>query len=96
MKAYCYNVEMEYTGETVCQLDPVHSEREGRDVFLLPASSTWTPPPAYDPDTQKVIYDYISDSWTAVDLPHEVIPPEPAEPPEKTYTADDLLSVLLS
>ena len=44
MLAYRYNEKGEYIGEIECQLNPVASKREGKDIFLLPAFATLSIP----------------------------------------------------
>ena len=72
MNAYSYNDNMEYIGSVACQKDPVRSEKEKRDVWLLPANSTFTAPPDFDPETQKAVWD--GEAWHVEALPE----PEPA------------------
>lgn len=77
MQAYSYNNEtMEYIGPYQCQLDPVRSAVEGKEIYLLPADATWTAPPQFDPATQRAIYSPDTDSWRVEELPPE---PEPEE-----------------
>lgn len=87
MTAYGYNGEtMEYTGPVNCQLDPVRSRKERREIFLLPGNSTYTPPPDFDPETQKA-------KWTGEAWDVEEIPPEPEPSPDQqpAYTDTQLL-----
>lgn len=44
--AYCYTGEGEYSHAEPCQFDPLESEQKGEAVWLLPANSTFTAPPA--------------------------------------------------
>lgn len=44
--AYCYTDEGEYSHAEPCQFDPLESEQKGEAVWLLPANSTFTAPPA--------------------------------------------------
>lgn len=47
MQAYSYSITTHEYLETVpCFPDPVRSRLEGREVYLLPANSTFTEPPA--------------------------------------------------
>lgn len=50
MLAYRYDADdkgiKKYTGIQECQIDPVASKTAGKDIFLLPANCTHTPPPA--------------------------------------------------
>ena len=72
MNAYSYNENMEYIGTVECQKDPVRSDKEKRDVWLLPANSTFTAPPDFDQETQKAVWD--GEAWHIEALPE----PEPA------------------
>jgi hypothetical protein len=40
MECNLYDNEFFYVGKGICQLDPMTSRREGREVYLLPANST--------------------------------------------------------
>ena len=44
MLAYRYNEQGEYIGEIECQLNPVASKREGKEIYLLPAFATLKKP----------------------------------------------------
>lgn len=44
--AYCYTDEGEYSHAEPCQFDPLESGQKGEAVWLLPANSTFTAPPA--------------------------------------------------
>lgn len=47
MKAYVYNEKNgEFVREAVTDLDPLETRLAGKNVWLLPAHSTFTPPPA--------------------------------------------------
>ena len=47
MQAYSYSITThEYLEPVPCFPDPVRSRMEGREVYLLPANSTFTEPPA--------------------------------------------------
>ena len=76
MIAYGYNENMEYIGAVECQKDPVRSGKEKRDVWLLPADSTFTAPPDFDPETQKAVWD--GEAWHIEALPEPEPEPEPA------------------
>lgn len=75
MKAYRYDsVSKKYVGEVNCQKDPVASQRTGKDVWLLPANSTFV-----EPLKAKDGYDVVwnGSAWEY----QEVIQPEPAPEP---------------
>ena len=47
MQAYMYSITThEFLESVPCFPDPVRSRKEGREVYLLPANSTFTEPPA--------------------------------------------------
>lgn len=49
MQAYKYDKDTkEYIGFQRCQLDPLESERQGRDIYLVPANCTLEIPPEYE------------------------------------------------
>ena len=78
MIAYGYDIGGAYTGPTPCQIDPIRSRREGKYVYLLPANSTLTAPPEFDPETQKAVWD--GAAWNIKDIPPapEPVTPEPS------------------
>ena len=88
MNAYSYNDEMEYTGPVACQIDPVRSKKDGRDVWLLPANATMTPPPDFSPDTHKAVWN--GSEWTLEDIPE----PEPEPAPDPAPTTEDRVAAL--
>lgn len=71
MQAYIYDNDRFYVGEMTCQLDPLESQKQGKDIYLTPANSTSTQPtiiegakPRWDgkaweqyPD-DKIVYGY--------------------------------------
>lgn len=45
MKAYLFDEDTkEYVGEITAQIDPLESEKEGKEIYLLPANSTFSSP----------------------------------------------------
>jgi hypothetical protein len=40
MQAYIYDNDRFYVGEMTCQIDPLESQKQGKDIFLTPANST--------------------------------------------------------
>lgn len=47
MRCYNYSAQSgEYLYSSECQLDPLESKKQGKEVGLLPANATFTPPPA--------------------------------------------------
>lgn len=91
MNAYSYNDKMEYIGAVECQKDPVRSEKEKRDVWLLPANSTFTAPPDFDQETQKAVWD--GEAWLIEALPEpEPDPPTPAQLREEAYNTQAIIA----
>jgi len=69
MKAYRYNkFSFEYEGEIDCQLDVLASAAEGKEVYLLPAYSTFIEP-LPEKESAQVVFD--GEKWIYV------YPPEP-------------------
>lgn len=61
MKAYSYDsITKEYRNDTECQINPLETIKQGRDVFLLPASATLEKPPASNIN-EKSVYD--NNTW---------------------------------
>lgn len=44
MQAYIYDNDRFYVGEMTCQIDPLESQAQGKDVYLTPANSTTIQP----------------------------------------------------
>ena len=40
MIAYIYDNDRFYVGEMTCQIDPLESQKQGKDIYLTPANST--------------------------------------------------------
>ena len=40
MQAYIYDNDRFYVGETTCQIDPLESQKQGKNIYLTPANST--------------------------------------------------------
>lgn len=91
MNAYSYNEHMEYIGPVACQKDPVRSEKEKRDVWLLPANSAFTAPPDFDHETQKAVWN--GEAWhvEALPQPEPVVPPIPAQLREEAYNTQSII-----
>ena len=92
MNAYSYNDNMEYIGTVACQKDPVRSEKEKRDVWLLPANSTFTTPPDFDPETQKAVWN--GEVWHIEALPEPEPEPDPtpSQLRENAYNTQAIIS----
>lgn len=69
MKAYSFDSDGIYIGECECQKDPVRSQRDGVDRYLLPANATLDAPPVFDPSTQRAVWDGVS--WKVESLPED-------------------------
>lgn len=74
MKAYLYDRETkELIGELESQLDPLESKKANKEIWLLPADSTFNKPPA-EKEGFKIKWN--GDSWV-----YEEIPVEPESEP---------------
>ena len=91
MHAYSYDNDGKYIGTCECQIDPIATQRTWNNVYLLPASATWTAPPEYDPETEIPVWD--GSAWTVEALPEPAPDPEPVPEPEPT--AGELMDILL-
>lgn len=79
MKAYRYDSETKkYIGEIDRQIDPLESEAQGKEIWLMPADSTDIIPPE-----AKDGYDIVFNGadWEYKEIPKE---PEPEPLPEPT------------
>lgn len=65
-KAYLYDEKTkEYKSEVNAQLDPLESEKAGKDIYLLPANATWLKPtpkdgcvPVWNGETWDMVEDH--------------------------------------
>lgn len=79
MTAYLFDKDSGlYVGTRACQLDPVRSEREGKEVYLLPGNATLIAPPEFDAATQLCVWD--GEVWNVSDKPEEPEIEEDNEP----------------
>lgn len=75
MLAYQYNEDSkEFLNEVNCQKDPLESEIAGKDIWLLPANSTWDKP-LEAKDGFKV--KFIDGKWQYEAIPEPEPEPEP-------------------
>ena len=79
MQAYSYDDNNYYNGTKECQLDPLESKNQGKDVWLLPANCTHSEP-LKEKEGYKIKWN--GSSWEYEAIP---VPPPPPEP-----TEDDL------
>ena len=66
---YCYYydpITLEYTDSDTAPLDPEESKQQGKDVYSLPANSTFKRPPQLN-KYKTAIYNLENDSWQTVD-----------------------------
>ena len=65
MNVYKYDeLTGEYTGTETAHLDPLESKLKGKDVYLLPANATYTPPLAEKDGYVRV---YTNNTWNYVE-----------------------------
>lgn len=92
MFAYQYDEDTKkYKGEVTCQIDPLESKLQGKEVWLLPANSTWE-----QPLKPKDGYDvkYLG-KWVYKKIPDPEPEPEPTEDEKKQrvrWTRDNYLN----
>lgn len=84
MKAYSYDENGVFIRECNCQPNPV---RPGS--FLIPGHATATPPPEFDPETQKAV-------WNGSEWRVEDIPPTPEPEPLPEPGLDDITMLKLA
>lgn len=79
MIAYQYDSETKkYIGEIERQIDPLESEAQGKDIYLMPANSTDVVPPEAK-DGYDIVFN--GTDWEYKEIPKEP-EPEPYEPTE--------------
>jgi len=76
MIAYRYDEKGYYDCEVTCQLDPLETEQSGKEVWLLPADSTWEKPL---PEKEGYYVVWNGSSWEYEEIPEPPVPPEPTE-----------------
>lgn len=80
-KAYMWNdTTFNFEAEVDRQLDPITSEIEGREVYLMPGNSTLTPPPEEKEGFDRH-WDVENEQWEYVEKKKDP-EPEPYEPTE--------------
>ena len=77
MQAYKYDTETKrYIGIVECQKDPLESKKQGCDIWLLPADSTFVEPL---PEKEGFYVVWNGNEWVYDAIPVPPIPPEPTE-----------------
>ena len=77
MNVYKYDeLTGEYTGMETAHLDPLESKLKGKNVYLLPANATYTPP-LEEKEGFKVIFK--GNEWVYEEIPESEPLPEPTE-----------------
>lgn len=76
-RAYLFDADTAYfAGEGYVQIDPLETKAAGREIFIMPANSTETEPPA-EKEGFKI-------KWNGTEWIYEEIPTEKEEQREKT------------
>ena len=69
MKAYFYNKEnFHYVTDYDCQLDPVESKIQNKDIYLLPADATFIKPDDFDIENQYAEWNESEQKWYIKDI----------------------------
>lgn len=92
MKAYSYRNNGRYIGEYNCQIDPVRSVKEGKTVYLLPASATFVSPPNYDIMVEIPVWN--GETWVVQELVNESNKTDPEPAPDLPPTTEDRVAAL--
>lgn len=67
MKAYSFDDSGIFIGEYECQKDPIRSQKDGVDRYLIPANATLIAPPDFDESTQCAVWN--GASWSVQEIP---------------------------
>lgn len=67
MKAYSFDNSGIFIGEYECQRDPIRSQKDGADRYLVPANATLIAPPDFDESTQCAVWN--GSSWSVQNVP---------------------------
>lgn len=76
MIAYGYDDNGYYTGEKTCQLDPLESRQQGKEIWLLPANATWDEPL---PEKEGYRVKFVDGAWIYEEIPQPEPAPEPTQ-----------------
>jgi hypothetical protein len=74
MIAYRYDTEGLYIGTIPCQLDPRATKEAGKDIYLIPANSTFVEPPKAK-EGYNIMWN--GEAWEYVEIPKPPTPPAP-------------------
>lgn len=92
MLAYRYDMfNYKYIGTKNCQKDPIASQREGKDVWLLPAHCTFEKPLPIKPGFDIV---WNGKNWEYQEIPQPEPAPEPTPEEKKKMRIDELKAQL--
>lgn len=89
MKAYRYNENKIFQCEIEAQIDPLESKKQGHEIWLLPADSTFKEP-LQPKEGFNVVFN--GENWEYDEIP---APPEPTEDEKKKMVRDVRNSYLL-
>ena len=73
MHAYSYNNDRKYIGPYTCQLDPIESKLQNKDIYLLPSDATWIKPDDFNIETQYAKWNEEEQKWEINDIELEEI-----------------------
>lgn len=88
MIVYLFDYNGEYKYPYECQLDPLESEMQNKDVYLQPANSTLIEPPIVA-ENHKAIWDGVK--WNDIDFTPKKEVPKPLSEDEKIQIQIDEL-----
>ena len=83
-KVYIYDCNGYFAGEDYPQIDPLESQKAGREILIMPANSTDIEPPE---EKEGFRIKWNGSSWKFEEIPVE---PEPEPEPYKQTEADRL------
>ena len=87
-KVYLYDYDGYFAGEGFPQIDPLESQKAGREILIMPANATEIEPPE-DKEGFRIKWD--GSSWE-----YEEIQTEPEPEPEPEPTAEDLKNIRIA
>ena len=81
MKVYHYDsITKEYSGISDARLDPLETKKQGKEIYLLPASATFDTPSKVSSNQVAIWQDK---KWKTVDIPPIIEEEPPVETPEE-------------
>ena len=69
--AYRYNSSIgnKYVGEQECQIDPIASQKAGKEIYLLPGDCTYIKPELEEKEGSDIVFNTKENKWEYFEIP---------------------------